>query len=116
MNLNINQILSIVLVLLSVLVGSTAQLTDLFGPMVTKDIVSIASLLMAFMNGILVVITGQTGQIKAVRDMPGIEKLVVNDQANAALATMAVDPTEPKIGAKPDDLAAVRATAAAAKS
>ncbi len=113
MNLNTNQVLAIILVILSVLVGSTAQLTDLFGAHVTQDVVSVASLLMAVLNGILVVITGQTGQIKAVRSMPGIEKLVVNDQANATLAQMAVDPTEPKIGAKPDSLAAVKATAAA---
>lgn len=112
MNLNTNQVLSIILVVLSVLVGSTAQLTDLFGPVVTKDVVSIAMLFSATLNGILVVITGQSGQIKAVSGMPGVDKIVVNRNANTTLAELAVDPTQPKIGASPEAVAAVKATAA----
>lgn len=114
MNLNINQVLSLILVVLGVFVASTAQLTDLFGPLVAKTIVSLSSLLMAMMSGALAIITGQSSQIKAVQAMPGVEKIVVNSQANSALATLAVDPAQAKIETTPASAAAVQATARAA--
>ncbi len=46
--------------------------------------------------------------------MPGVEKIVVNEKANATLATLAVDQTQPKIETMPDAKLAVAATARAA--
>lgn len=60
------QIFSIVLVVLGVLVASTGQLTDLFGPQATKYVVSAAGMLMSILSGISAVVTGQTQQIKDV--------------------------------------------------
>lgn len=60
------QIFSISLVVLGVLVASTGQLTDLFGPQVTKYVVSAAGMLMSILSGISAIVTGQTQQIKDV--------------------------------------------------
>lgn len=111
MNLNFNQVIAIVLVILGVLVASTAQLTDLFGPIATKTIVSVSSLGMSILSGVLGVMTGQASQLKAVQDMPGVEKITVNSQANATLAALAVDPAQSKIKATPEAAATVQATA-----
>lgn len=114
MNLNRGQILSIVVLVLGVLMASTSQLTDLFGPQITKYIVSASSLLTSILAGINTVLQGQGSQLAAVQAMPGVEKIVVNSQANATLATMAVDPLQDKIEATPAAQDAVEATAKAA--
>lgn len=115
MNLNRGQVLSIVILVLGVLVASTSQLTDLFGPRVTKDIVSVSTLLMSILAGINSILQGQGSQIAAVSAMPGVDKIIVNSKANSTLATMAVDPLQAKIGAAtPEAQRAVQATAAAA--
>jgi hypothetical protein len=111
MNLNANQVVAIALVILGVFVASTAQLTDLFGAMAAKYIVSFSGLLMSILSGILGVMTGQSSQVKAVQAMPGVEKIVVNAQANETLATLAVDPAQAKIEALPSAQAAVNKTA-----
>ena len=87
MNLNGNQVLSIILIVLSVLVASTAQLTDLVGPTETKVIVSIASLLSAVLNGVMAVITGQSGQRGAVSTQS--HTIVVQAQSGADTTKMA---------------------------
>lgn len=97
MNLTTNQIVAIVMVILGVLVGSTAQLTDLLGPASTKTIVSLASLANTMLSGIMVVMTGQTAQVKSVIAMPGVEHISVNGSANQTLAQIAMDPAVNKI-------------------
>lgn len=114
LNLTPLQIIGIVLAINGGLIGATAQLTDLFGPMVAKDIVSIASLGNLILGGIITAISGQASQIKNVLAMPGVERISVNSQANAALATIAVDPTANKIAPTPAALQEVTATAKAA--
>lgn len=115
-NLNRGQILSIVIAVLGVLVASTSQLTDLVGPALTKDIVSISTLLMSVLSSIGAIISGQGSQIAAVNAMPGVEHIIVNEKANSTLATMAVssDPSNSKIEATPQAQRAVEATARAA--
>jgi hypothetical protein len=95
------QWLGVVLVINGALIGSTAQLTDLFGAMVTKDIVSVASLGNAVLGGIVTMLSGQGTQVRNVMAMPGIEKITVNSQANSTLAAIAVDDSQPKIEATP---------------
>lgn len=114
MNLNRGQILSIIIVVLGVLVGAAAQLTDLFGPVVTKYIVSASTLGMSIIAGVNTVLQGQGSQLQAVQAMAGVEKIVVNSQANATLATLAVDPKQDKIEVAPEAETAVQATAKAA--
>lgn len=114
MNINRGQVLSILIVVLGVCVASTAQLTDLFGPAITKYITSSAGLLLAIFAGINTQLQSQGSQIAAVQSMAGVDKIVVNERANPTLATMAVDPTNPKIAPTAQAERAVQATAAAA--
>lgn len=67
--LNFKQILSIVMVVLGVLMASTAQLTDLFGPGTTKAIVGIAGMLNSTLAGILAIFNSQSNTIKDVVNM-----------------------------------------------
>lgn len=114
MNLNRNQILALVICTLGVLAASTAQLNDLFGPAVTKYLVSGATLIMTILSGWVAILSGQGSQLAAVQAMPGVEKITVNSKANATLATMAVDPANAKIAATPEAKSAVQATASSA--
>lgn len=108
------QIIGIVLVINGALIGSAAQLTDLFGTMTAKYIISIASLGNSIFGGIVTLISGQAAQIKNVLAMPGVENITVNRQANATLAAIAVDPAQDKIAPTQEAQRAVTATAAAA--
>lgn len=116
MNLTRGQLFSIAIVVVGVLGASTAQLNDLFGPSITKDIVSAASILTSLLAGINALLGGQAAQIAAVQAMPGVDKIIVNEKANAALATIAVSdaPENSKVETKPSAEQAVAATAAAA--
>ena len=111
MNLTRNQIVGIIMVVLGVLTTSTAQLNDLLGPHLAKDLVSIAGMINTALAGVVTLMSGQTTQIKDVQAMPGVEKIVVNSSANAALATLAVDPQQEKIEAQPSSEVAVQKTA-----
>lgn len=113
-NLTRSQLFQIAICVLGVLVTSTGQLTDLFGPQVTKYIVSAAGMCVAALSGVGAILTGQGQQVEAVQNMPGIEKITVNKDANAALATLAVDPANLKIEPTLAAQDAVEATAKAA--
>ena len=99
MNLTPLQIIGIILAINGALTGATAQLTDLFGAVVAKDIVSLASLGSAILGGIITAMSGQATMIKNVAAMPGVERISVNQSAGPALAQAATDPSQPKIGA-----------------
>lgn len=124
-NLTPLQIIGIILAINGALTGATAQLTDLFGPQVAKDIVSVASLGSAVLGGIITSMSGATTQIKnvvadpqaqealikAVLAMRGVENITVNSRANATLAAIAVDPAQAKIAPLVTAEQAVAATA-----
>ncbi len=115
MNLNARQIIAIVIAVLSVFSGSTAQLTDLFGSGIAKIMISFSSLATTTLSSVLAVISSQGSTIKEVASLPGVDKISVNKDANATLATLAVNPEQPKIAATPRDLQAVAETAETAK-
>lgn len=96
-NLNSKQIIAIIGVVISVLMVSSAQLTDLIGPTAAKTTVTLAGLLNMLFQGITVALTSQTSTVNDVLAMPGIEKISVNAQANQTLSQMAVDPAQDKI-------------------
>jgi hypothetical protein len=108
------QIIGIVLVINGALIGSAAQLTDLFGTNVAHIMISVASLGNSIFGGIVTMISGQGAMIKNVAAMPGVESITVNKMANAALASIAVDPAQDKVEATPQAAAQVAATAKAA--
>ena len=111
MNLNRNQIIAIVIAILSVLGGSAAQLTDLFGPGITKIIIAASTLGTTALSSVLAVVTSQSAQIKDVLAMPGVDKINVNAAANQTLAAIAVDPHVDKIAPTPAAEQQVSATA-----
>jgi hypothetical protein len=113
LNLNGKQIIAIGGAVISVLMVSSAQLTDLLGPGVAKTIVTVAGLTNMILQSVTVALSTQTAQVKDVAAMPGIEKISVNSSASSALATLAVDPAQAKVSATPSSEAAVQKTAAA---
>lgn len=111
MNLNLKQIISIGIAVLGVLMISSTQLTDLFGPTVAKSVTAMAGLLNSILGSTLAIITSQTGTVKDVLAMPGVERVSVNANANQTLAGIAIDPTINKISPTTQDRVAVEATA-----
>lgn len=107
MNLTPLQIIGIILAINGALTGATAQLTDLFGALVAKDIVSVASLGSAILGGIITAMSGQATMIRNVAAMPGVESITVNRNANQAVASVAVDPSQPKVDSTPQAATAV---------
>lgn len=113
-NLNGKQIFSIVGAILSVLMISTTQLTDLFGTGAAKSIVSVAGLGNLMIQSVMAVLTSQGNTVLDVKSMPGVEGIAVNEKANKTLATLAMDPTQDKIAPTREAAAQVAATANAA--
>ncbi len=117
--MNTAQKLSLTIGILSFLATGGTQLTDVFAPfgslapVIVKEIVSLAGLVSGVLGIVLTFTTGQAGQVQAIREMPGVEKLLVNKDASPTLAAMAVDPAMAKIEIKPGDERAVNATAKA---
>lgn len=105
--LNGTQLVLILAAVLSALSGATAQLSDVFGTGTAHLIVSAASLANTLLTSILVPLTGQVAQIKAVQAMPGVETISVNAKANQTLAALAVDEAQPKVEATPQAAAQV---------
>lgn len=97
MNLTGKQILSIVAAVVSALMLATTQLTDIFGASTAKLIVSGAALTNMIISSIVAAVTGQASLVKDVQAMPGVSRIVVNDQANSTLAAVAADPTNTKV-------------------
>lgn len=98
LNLNGKQIIAIVGAVISVLMVSSAQLTDLLGPGVAKTIVTVAGLTNMILQSVTVALSTQTAQIRDVAAMPGVERISINAEATSAAAAVAVDPTQTKVG------------------
>ena len=120
MSLTIAQKIALSIGILGFVATGGTQLTDIFAPLgsmapiVVKEIVSLAGFATGVLGIVLTFLTGQGSQISAVQAMAGVEKIIVNAQANPTLATMAVDQTQNKITPLPAAAAAVQATAKAA--
>lgn len=113
-NLTLVQWIGIMVGLNSLLMGATPQLTVLFGTAAVPYIIAIATLGNGALGVFVTVIGGQSSQVRNVAAMPGVEKIAVNGLANAALATLAVDPAQNKIAPTPAAMQTVTATASAA--
>lgn len=139
MQLTRQQMFGIAIVVLSVLIGSTAQLTDLFGSGVAKIIISFATMANSILGGVQTIMGGQQGQVRDVMNttdggqklldsmlaqpggqdtvvrqvlnMPGVDKVDVNEKASPELAQLAIDSTVNKISPTPEAMDAVTKTA-----
>jgi hypothetical protein len=96
------QRLAILIGVLTATAGSSAQLQDiLLSVAAVKAIVAACALGATLLSVVLTVATSQSGQVQAVKKMPGVENIQVNDQATPALAAMAMDPGEGKVEPAP---------------
>jgi hypothetical protein len=99
MNLTSKQWFQIVQGIVSSLITAGALFTTLFGQDMTLKIIAVLGLVNIIISSIGAALSGQANLVQDVRSMPGVDKVLVNDQANPTLAKLAVDPTEPKVGA-----------------
>jgi hypothetical protein len=113
-NLTLVQWIGIMVGLNSLLMGATPQLTVLLGAAAVPYIIAIATLGNGALGVFVTVVGGQSTQVRNVLAMPGVEKIAVNGQANAALASIAVDPGQNKISPTPSAMAKVTETASRA--
>ena len=84
--------------------GATAQLTTLFGAMAANDIASGCALVSGLAGVFLMATTGQGATVQQVAAMPGVTRISVNSEASPALASVATDPTQPKVGPVSPDI------------
>lgn len=108
------QWLGVLLVLNGVVTGSVNELTDLFGNVWAKHLLSVANMGSSFCGGLVTMFGGQASQgdqVKAVLAMPGVEHMDINEKANATLAAIAIDPKVNKIRPTAEAMDAVTATA-----
>lgn len=98
LNLTTLQKVALLMITLNALAGGSAQLTPLAGQELTTIIVSIAALANTIVGGWVFVLTGQSNIVKTVAGMAGVERVNINAEANQALAKLAVDPEQPKVG------------------
>ena len=96
---------------ISGLITGAAFMQTLFGQSVTLQIIAGLGLSNIILSSVGAALSGQGADVKSVLDMPGVEKLTVNSQANQTLAKLAVDPTIDKIAPTPAALDTVTKTA-----
>lgn len=108
--MNIRIVLSVAIAVIAVWGGAASQLDVLFGVTASKLIVAACSLTVASLAAALGVLSTQASQsaniindpvalAKALQAMPGVSKLLVNENATPSLA-QAVN-TSPKVEAAP---------------
>lgn len=97
MNVTRNQWLQIAAVVLSACIAANTLWTQLFGAGTATVVISLLGLANTILAGVTYVLTGQSQQVRDVQAMPGVSKIVVNNQANATLAAVADDPSNTKV-------------------
>lgn len=97
--------IGIIILLNTTLIGGASQLSDLFlSPAAVKAILALATLGNGFLGGLVTMFSTQGAVIKQVASITGEDgkpalKIVANANAPQAVAALAVDPTQPNIGA-----------------
>ena len=88
----------------SFLGGATAQLTTLFGSNGAAYIASACALVSGMAGVFLMATTGQSATVQQVAAMPGVTRISVNENASPALALVATDPAQAKVGPVSSDV------------
>lgn len=98
---------------ISGLITGAAMLTPIFGQDLTPKIIAALGICNIIVSSIGVAVSGQAGLAKDVAAMEGVQ-VRVTPAADAALAKLAVDPSQPNIGAlNPADREKLQVKAAA---
>ena len=98
-NMTLIQWIGLIIGLNSLFMGATPQLTVLFGTAAVPYIVAIATLGNGALGVFSMVVGGQASQIRNVAAMPGVARVQIDTSANQTVAQVAIDPTQPKVGA-----------------
>lgn len=96
MNITRNQWLQIIGVVINSCVAASSLWTQMFGQSTTNIIIGLLGLGGAILSGVTFILTGQGQQVKDVAAMPGVSRIITNDQANSTLSAV-VDSTNPKV-------------------
>lgn len=89
------------------LITGAALLQTLFGQDITLKIVAVLGIIGIIINSVGAAVSGpdsQDTQVKNVLAMPGVARIGVNEQASPALAALATDASQPKIGPVSPDI------------
>lgn len=92
------QVCLIIASVLSAVAGATAQLTDLFGASVAHVIVSAVTFANVILTAVMTPLVGNASMVKSVAALPGVSRIAVNEQATPAVAAVATDPAQTKVG------------------
>ena len=99
------QWVGIIILFNTTLIGGAGQLGDLsLSAHAVKAILAIATLGNGFLGGLVTMFGGAAAQVRTVAALPGVERVAINAQANAAVAAVAVDPNQSKVGATTPDV------------
>lgn len=93
------------------LITGAALLNPIFGEAMALKIVAVLGIINLALSSVSTALSGQAQLVKDVANMPGVEKITVNAQANPTLATVAVDPKVDKISPTREDQDVVTQTA-----
>lgn len=84
------------------IVGAGTAAFQALGPLMTSTQTLIGGVAFGFITACLGVVgtvtNTQNAQVQQVVAMPGVETITVNNKATPALATMAIDSTQAKVG------------------
>lgn len=114
MKLNITplQWVGIIILFNSTLIGGASQLGHLsLSPNMVQAILAVATLGNGFLGGLVSMFGSQASMVQSVQQMDSVDRIVVNAQANHALAQLAVDPEQRKVEVAPGAAMAVAKTA-----
>jgi hypothetical protein len=113
-NLTSKQWFQIVSGIISGLITGAALMQTLFGQDLTIKIVAGLGIANIILSSVGATVSGQSNLVSDVAAMPGVERISINAKASPALASVAVDPAQQKVGPSSPD---VRSTlVASAKS
>lgn len=111
MGLTSKQWFQIISGIISGLITGAALMQTLFGQDLTIKIVAGLGIANIILSSVGATVSGQANLVRDVAAMPGVERISVNTSANQALAQVAVDPGQNKVGPIPGTRDAIAATA-----
>lgn len=84
---------------ISGLITGAALLQTLFGQDLSLKIIAVLGIGNIIVGSVGAALSGQANLVKDVAAMPGVDRVSINAGASSALASVAVDPDQQKVGA-----------------
>jgi hypothetical protein len=86
------------------LITGAALLQTIFGQDLTIKIVAVLGIVNIILGSIGAALSGQASLVRDVAAMPGVTRIGVNENASVALAQVATDPAQAKVGPSTPDI------------